>query len=254
MSNCSYDCSSHPSEVEPYGDISGPGVLAGFVGTAFIAVALIISYYLFAYDPKLNPFEACPVQHMASHSTGASQAAISRIAQAAPRNWRTNPIDEMVLKWIRGVRYFPYPYGERQALRPALEKCLLSMCDIQILTGPGILVSGQHFCQHPRELTWRLIAMFTLLAMLLAALVPTGFFDWADDITSAHKATKPSFYATCFYVPATDTLLETTENNLLREPLQGKCTAVGLGKTELLLKDLNDDKRGRNNEANLKWC
>lgn len=111
-------------------------------------------------------------------------------------------------------------------------KCLLSMCDIQIWTGLGILVSGyatlalQMSAYHWQIIvylawfsnlthisalihlrgylgrnkawayTWRLVSMSTLFALLFCALVPTGFFNWENDLVSAAQ---PASYALCFY-------------------------------------------------------
>jgi hypothetical protein len=32
-------------------------VLVGFLGTGYLVVAVIVVYYLFAFDPKQNPFD-----------------------------------------------------------------------------------------------------------------------------------------------------------------------------------------------------
>jgi hypothetical protein len=72
--SCSYDCSVEHTTIEPYSDISGIGVsclgqepvfesltitlqvLIGFVGTAYICVIVMVGYYLFAFQPELDPF------------------------------------------------------------------------------------------------------------------------------------------------------------------------------------------------------
>lgn len=104
------------------------------------------------------------------------------------------------------------------------------MCDIQILTGLGILVSAfanlckgisaYHFLVighvawfsnlthiagltvlrrylflRPVEKWVRLFLMITLTIMLLVAMGPTVFFDWTDN----HSASTPGTDAVCFY-------------------------------------------------------
>ncbi|KAH9875380.1 hypothetical protein J1614_004872 [Plenodomus biglobosus] len=117
------------------------------------------------------------------------------------------------------------PTKEPSSTVRAFTKCVLLMSDIQILTGLSILTSGYtqlhcglsvyhwqilvyltwfcslthlscltflrtHLHNHPGERWWRLIAMGLLVAMLIAALLPTGNYGSRND---------PSNYAICSF-------------------------------------------------------
>ncbi|EEY21308.1 predicted protein [Verticillium alfalfae VaMs.102] len=50
-----YDCFKDRPEIEPNSDISGLGILAGFLGTAYLAVVIITAHFFLAYDPNKRP-------------------------------------------------------------------------------------------------------------------------------------------------------------------------------------------------------
>ncbi|KAH6976345.1 hypothetical protein BKA56DRAFT_688037 [Ilyonectria sp. MPI-CAGE-AT-0026] len=219
---------------EPYGDVAGPGVLAGFLGTAWLVVVLVALHYLLAFDPEEDPF----------------------LPRHQDVNWKANPIDVLaktsinkihkllsrlkVFKFITGlVRSQHVEIAEIPNQPPrwihAFEKAsqsILSMCDTQILTGLGILISGYadlcngissyHF-QLIGQLAWfsnvthiasltvlrrylhrrrvekwtRLILMFILSTMLIVAMGPTLFFNWVNG--EEGSASLPGSFARCFY-------------------------------------------------------
>lgn len=106
------------------------------------------------------------------------------------------------------------------------------MCDVQILTGLGILMSGyvvaiscfisayhwqllvylvwfsnlthmacfvalrEYFYSHQRERNWRFILMTILWLGLLIAVVPTAFFNWGND---SPTVALPASNARCFF-------------------------------------------------------
>lgn len=84
----SYDC-SRPDKIrlafEPYPDISGRGVIIGFVGPAYFVFILLVGNYLLAHDPERAPFS--------SEHTSAVPAEFSW--------WRPNPIDVVFLRSFR---------------------------------------------------------------------------------------------------------------------------------------------------------
>ncbi|EQB59518.1 hypothetical protein CGLO_00076 [Colletotrichum gloeosporioides Cg-14] len=125
-----------------------------------------------------------------------------------------------------------YTSGETLVLEAVLE-----MCDIQLLTGFGILLSGYinlfidtisayhwyiivylvwfsnlthvacmtvlrgHLHRHPTQRRWRLSLMFILWVGLLVAIGPTFWFDWMG--TEEHLAWDVSTTnARCFYYPS----------------------------------------------------
>ncbi|KAJ4111367.1 hypothetical protein NW768_011946 [Fusarium equiseti] len=212
--NCSFD--ARGSEIEPYGDIAGPGVIAGFLGTAWLAVIFVTLHYLFVFDPYDNPFQN-------SDGNNTSEAG---------NPWRENSIDFLVKGIVNKVLErmnagSSWAYG--------LEMSILGMCDIQFVTGLGILISGfidlpkgisayhfllvthlawfsnlthicgltvlrKYFHTRPIEKLIRIICMAILAIMLLVAIGPTLFFNWAhhpDEGTASLAGTG----AICFYHP-----------------------------------------------------
>ncbi|KAK3385520.1 hypothetical protein B0H63DRAFT_560108 [Podospora didyma] len=237
-SRCSYDCFDSPAELGPYADISGPGVLAGFLGTAWFVVALVVLNYFLGFDPTKNPFQ--------------DPAQAEQTVEADGESWSPNHIDQLAIKWSgnAGERLFgelkkregyklitERPRWDKaftkvakhryQTARSTLRdgwtstnlflctsKVMLNMCDVQILTGIGILVSAYHdlFCfisayhwqmvvylawfsnlthiaclialrahlhQNQFERGLRLLFMTVLWLGLIVAMVPTAFFNWA---------------------------------------------------------------------------
>lgn len=120
--------------------------------------------------------------------------------------------------------------------------CVLGLCDAQSVTGIGILLSGyivldsgisayhwqimvylawlanlthmsgltllrKYLRAHPNERNWRLLCMTILLALLLAAEIPTAFFNWisSEDPLSIYEehlevsAANATSYARCFF-------------------------------------------------------
>ncbi|RYP47383.1 hypothetical protein DL768_006551 [Monosporascus sp. mg162] len=120
----------------------------------------------------------------------------------------------------------------REQTENAFRQCVLSLCDVQFLTGISLLIGGfislssldnlaladwrmiinlawfsniTHQCgliflreylyQNPSERKWRLVFMAMLLIALLAAMVPTAFAVQFDTFYGAQEATP----AACFY-------------------------------------------------------
>ncbi|KAF5547483.1 hypothetical protein FPHYL_10223 [Fusarium phyllophilum] len=224
MSNCKYNCSSHPSEIQPYGDVAGIGVMVAFISTAWIVVFLLIIYYMAAFNPELDPFrkknEQTPTQY-------------------------PNHIDFSVL---RLVRLLPNLFHIRRSnllqssrLEPVLNKCVIALSDIQIFTGISILVSGyialfcglsayhwqlivylawlanithlatlsflrNYFANRPVKLLWRVVLMFAMLLLLSIAVGLTGHFDWEGGLQ------KPADFAVCYFRMLPDTQTITFES------------------------------------------
>ncbi|KAL4730875.1 hypothetical protein ACLX1H_002917 [Fusarium chlamydosporum] len=206
--NCSLD-----QELKPYSDISGPGVVAGFLGTAWLAVIFVLLHYLFAFDPYENPFES----------------SYQRISDRTDGVWRPNPIDVITkdlvdksLKWMS--------FSSSWAI--GIEMSILGMCDVQFVTGLSILLSGAfavfkdissyhfllitrlawfsnltHLCGltvlrkyfhiRPVEKRIRIVCMFTIAIMLLIAIGPTLLFDWDD--SSGGGESSVGTYVICFF-------------------------------------------------------
>ncbi|KAI5920579.1 hypothetical protein F4810DRAFT_412524 [Camillea tinctor] len=177
-------------------DISGAGVLTGFITPAYILLGIVVIYYIVTYQPSLDPFRKYGDQH-------------SRVA-------RPNPVDEIVLRGMRKLLMIGSPQNRRPIISASLqrvfEKCVLSMADIQIVTGVGIMTAGyvsraelsafhwkmvvylawfsctshlsaltflgNYLVNRPISKIVRLCVMFGLLVLLVVALIPTGHFYW----------------------------------------------------------------------------
>ncbi|KAF4888649.1 hypothetical protein CGCVW01_v014482 [Colletotrichum viniferum] len=161
------------TSIQAYPDISGNGVLIGFMGTAYLVLLLVIGNYFLAYDPTDCPFQ----------SGNSKNENINR------ELWRPNPIDERFLGWS-----------------------IIMLCDVQVVTGLEILISGfvllrcglhaihwqiavflawfstvthlsglEVLRTHLNTYVWskhlRFSLMFLLLILLLVGIVPTGFFS-----------------------------------------------------------------------------
>ncbi|KAH6995348.1 hypothetical protein EDB80DRAFT_877217 [Ilyonectria destructans] len=199
--------------LEPYGDVSGPGAIAGFLGTAYLAVGLVILHYIFAFDPDEDLFQTeLPTT---SHEPQGPRS----------RKWSANPIDKLAKRGIQwAFRLCGLSNAQLLWMRsPRFAKAILMMCDIQILTGIGILLSGYialgdglsayHFQlivriawfsnithlaglsvlrnylhNHPVEKWARLSLIIVLTILLLVSMVPTLFFNWIGGTCSASLA------------------------------------------------------------------
>ncbi|KAM4063973.1 hypothetical protein HRG_012545 [Hirsutella rhossiliensis] len=168
---------------------------------------LLVPHYVAAYDPRKCPF-----------ATKGSSSQKSEESQ-----WVPNPIDEKMLSWLRGggkallirlptMALLQYRHID---LGRALNEAIVNICDIQIVTDAGILISGfvclngdhplsayhwkilvhlawfasvthlaglaairQHPHLHLFKRNIRVALMACVLTALLVAMVPTGFFVW----------------------------------------------------------------------------
>ncbi|CAG7936484.1 unnamed protein product [Penicillium salamii] len=221
---CSYDCSVHPTDINEDNDITGIGVLIGYCATAGIAVFIIVFHYLFSYEPRLDPFR---------------EKQANALLCVRPRS---NPIDEIVLRGPRELFFKAFGItnsGRKNHARfeKSLVKCILSMSDVQIITGISIIVSGaaQLKCgisthqwqvlvylawfsslthlscltllrnclhQRPAERIWRLVCMFVLVVLLILAFLPTANYRWQYGY-SAKSTGHPALqvYAICYLRP-----------------------------------------------------
>ncbi|PHH72742.1 hypothetical protein CDD80_4285 [Ophiocordyceps camponoti-rufipedis] len=221
-------CLDLDKKFEPDPDITGTGVMIGFVATAYIVLGLVVANYIIAFDPAkdLNP-EMDPAQ-------GTDQRKPSR----------PNPIDAKFLAVSRSVcrpvvRFLgsaPCWAGYTVDFERVFNETILSMCDAQILAGGGILISGflclhqnlsayhwrimvflawfstiSHIAgfasiqAHLRSTPWkrnsRFIAMALILILLIAAIVPTRFFTWRSSTDSELHRVLSTSAAICYYDP-----------------------------------------------------
>ncbi|KID84233.1 hypothetical protein MGU_08536 [Metarhizium guizhouense ARSEF 977] len=197
MAKCSYTCGGDAVPLEPYGDISGLGVLLGFTIMAWVSVVLVLLYYVLAFDPGVSPFTN-------KRGSGPSPSP------------STNPVDAIVFQVFRILRSRSGLKPERHLqLEGAFNRCILMLADTQLITGIAIMISGYysltcglsayhwqtvlylawfsclthlsaltclraHLHAHPTARTGRLLLMTALLALLFVGFVPTGHFDFRD--------------------------------------------------------------------------
>ncbi|KAI1371841.1 hypothetical protein F4677DRAFT_283037 [Hypoxylon crocopeplum] len=215
------DCSHQPSDplgMHPEPDISGIGVLVGFISTAYILLFIIVIYYVFGYDPVTNPF-------------GIEE-------RYPPTRARPNPFDQLVLsivRWVLCINALQWQALYKNGrLAAAFDKFVVNMADIQIVNGLAILIAGmallpqslsalhwkmivylawfscitnlsaltflrRYLIHNPFERIWRLGSTFILLVALMVSLVPTGHFFWRTDNTADLEDAAPSAYAICYF-------------------------------------------------------
>ncbi|OTA68716.1 hypothetical protein K449DRAFT_419347 [Hypoxylon sp. EC38] len=188
-------CSDQPSDpfaitAEP--DISGLGVLVGFLSTAYIILAIIIVYYVVGYDPTLNPF---------------------RTTEQDTLIWaRPNPFDQLVLKVARRILCIDplqwQTYRKDGRLAAAFDKRLSALHWKMIvylgwfscITNLSALTFlRSYLIRNPFERVWRLGSTFVLLIGLTVALIPTGHFFWVSGYLENSLDAAPSAYAICYF-------------------------------------------------------
>lgn len=153
-------------------------------------------------------------------------------------DWSANPIDVFVLEnkfaqWVLPRVIFQTGKDDLQIkVETGFRMYMLSSCDIQMITGLGILISAfstlggssgisayhwqivvylawfanltpllgltflrQHLQMHPFQRSWRLVLMAIIFVLLLVALFPTGYFDWSMPY---QHVTDPGSFAWCY--------------------------------------------------------
>ncbi|KAK0617689.1 hypothetical protein B0T14DRAFT_274255 [Immersiella caudata] len=189
--------------IEANPDIAGPGAIIGFVGTAGLVVLMTTAYYLLAFDPSKDPFHARrkgrePTQQWSPNSVDkyvfvfmtSLKRRISRLLSLETRRF------------------------SRERLEQAFVTCVFYLSDAQTLTGISILVSAYGTLEtgitayywkmavylawyanltHQSGLTFlraylndpqrrvyrttRILMMALLTALLVAAMIPTAYFN-----------------------------------------------------------------------------
>ncbi|KAF6826628.1 hypothetical protein CPLU01_09579 [Colletotrichum plurivorum] len=196
----SYDkCSQLPPSLEPYGDISGLGVMLGFVISAWLTILILVAFYIFSFDPNTDPFQA------------------TRKANSNDNQYshKSNPVDLLIFTYAQYLRPKNMERFKGRSVETAFHKCILSLADTQLITGLSILASGYwslthdsgmsayhwkmvvslawfsgiahlsaltflrgYFAKHTSGRLWRLSFMFLLLVLLFVGLIPTGHFEF----------------------------------------------------------------------------
>ncbi|KAK4447244.1 hypothetical protein QBC34DRAFT_496340 [Podospora aff. communis PSN243] len=215
-------------------DIAGPGVAVGFIGTAGLMLLMTSAYYLVAFDPTKDPFRA------RRQTPESSQ-------QWAPNSVDKHVFELMTTlrRWLSRLLGLQTRILSRESVEHAFVACVLHLSDAQILTGIGILVSAYgsldagitiyhwrvavylawyanmthqsglvflraHLNDPRRRLQRhvRVVMMVLLTALLVAAMIPTAYFDW-----TTYYLSPAGFgdYAWCFVnIPTANRMLNLT--------------------------------------------
>jgi hypothetical protein len=223
-------------------------VIAGFLGTAYLALLVLAGYYLFAFDPKKDPYQQAqpkPTPQPPADGENADSGEIELNTFSSNRgnvdqqheqhesqpeetppdleaDWAPNPIDIWFLNIARKLlRIRRYRRGEDKAeadIEKAFNDCMRSLCDNQLMTGIGVLVSaycildradGQSFitayhwqiavylawlsnlthttgltflrkylAQHRTERLWRTMSMTGMVLLVFVSFQPLVYFNW----------------------------------------------------------------------------
>ncbi|KAK3357258.1 hypothetical protein B0T25DRAFT_604039 [Lasiosphaeria hispida] len=211
MSIAGLNCDGQQNELKAYPDIAGAGVLIGFLGTAYLAVIITVGYFCLAFDPDKDPF--------GPSDTPADDSGMGVAVSPSP-SWAGNRVDKHIIDFIARYIIKVQLQSDGQtdlvvALENAFNRCVLQLCDAQLMTGLGIMaaayaslnsglsayhwqvavylawfanlthLSGLTFLRkylhnHDRGRKWRLALMTLLFLMLLVGEVPTAFFNWPN--------------------------------------------------------------------------
>lgn len=247
-------------------------VLAGFLGTAYLAILVLLGYYLFAFDPTKNPYaqpktarrptsdgsgdeqiemNILPVSQSEAtsprettappspgHNDSQLESSISAPSTPQPspdeEDWAPNFVDVWFLTMVRKLlhirQYRAGESAEHAEVERAFNDCIRSLCDIQLMTGVGILLSGyctlyapdgggritayhwqiavylawlsnlthttsltflrKYLARHTTERRWRVISMTGLFLLILVSMQPLVYFNW--DIEDLEAEAQPA--------------------------------------------------------------
>lgn len=208
-------------------------VIVGFVGGALIAVAFLILYYLLAYDSDTcDAASANPVDDRLLRSMrGWARKRLPQLALCLERNGHR--VNEALGE--ASIPFFTYQLGSRGTDCISCLQGNLDMCDLQILTGLGILIAGfvslpvlkgahwQMVCylawfatvthlsglsimsKHLHGRSWerksRMVLMGILLVVLVVAMVPMAAITISEDDGGEDLVLAWNCNATCFFSP-----------------------------------------------------
>lgn len=188
------------------------------MGTAYITLMILIIFYLVGFEPATagtpNPIDLGFLT--------AVRRVLEKIYQKLLRKEWITPDNVRAQEWqnaLNQVRYtqitpIALPAGTMTDAKCVI-KCVLTLSDLQILTGISILISAyvqlgcgisiyhwqivvylawfssfthlttltflrRYLQERPALRTWRLLAMSLMLVLLSLALLPTGRSEWLE--------------------------------------------------------------------------
>ncbi|KAI0829532.1 hypothetical protein F5Y06DRAFT_308274 [Hypoxylon sp. FL0890] len=218
MDHCSTIDSSRYFDIPSVSDITGIGVLIGFIFPAYILLFLVCVYYIFIYDPTLDPYRGRGKEDQQKRSPGPNlfDQLLLRLVR---KNFLSAIINRFFKAFFRPTRkVLPIKAGEfsSQAVsgtwQDAFNKYVVGMADTQVITGLAILLGGylarsdlsafhwkmivylawlscsthlsalvflrNYLLNRPFERFCRLFSTLALLLCLTVAMIPTGHFYW----------------------------------------------------------------------------
>ncbi|KAJ3519766.1 hypothetical protein NM208_g13995 [Fusarium decemcellulare] len=207
---CAVSCdqpTTYVTNVTSYGDISGPGVVIGFVATAWVVVISVAATYCLSWDAGCGDDQDGTLNM------------VDYVVLGSMRRFGRKLLRFMDCLIPTTLSVFLSILLDQKRIRRVFNASLLALSDLQIFTGLTIIISGfvslcpsetepngipayhwqvlvhlawfsaithqgalifmqKHFQQHPWQRNMRLVFMGALLIMLLIAMVPTAFFNW----------------------------------------------------------------------------
>ncbi|KFY18027.1 hypothetical protein V492_00192 [Pseudogymnoascus sp. VKM F-4246] len=157
MASCpQYNCTAlfiSPPDLEPNPDVSGIGVLVGFLATAYLVVCLLIVHYVLVFNPAEAGLakETCYMVLMMSDQQMVTGTALLLSATTQLKcgisayHWQTM----IYFVWFSSFTH---------------------LATLTVLRG--------YLYENPSMRLWRLFFMTILILLLIAALTPTGNVNW----------------------------------------------------------------------------
>ncbi|KAI0138685.1 hypothetical protein F4776DRAFT_65022 [Hypoxylon sp. NC0597] len=216
MDHCSVIDPSRYFDIPPVSDVTGIGVLIGFIFPAYILLFIVVIYFIFIYDPTLNPYRGRGKRDRREISLKPNL-----FDQLVLRLIRANFISAIINNFFQAILRVSFRARRKLPSRSfsetwddAFNKYVSGMADTQVITGLAILLGGyvarftlsalhwkmivylawfscsthlstlvflrNYLINKPFEKFCRLFSTFALLLCLTIAMIPTGHFYWDE--------------------------------------------------------------------------
>ncbi|KAJ6121421.1 hypothetical protein N7512_003886 [Penicillium capsulatum] len=170
------NASAPPPRISPDNDITGVGVLANYIGTAGVAILVILVYFLVVYEPARDPFNKVDAY------------------------FHPNPVDDTLLTWlVTGLSVMISGFVQfRSGISTYHFVMIVYLAYFSTVTHLSCLTAlRQYLHDHKIERQWRLLGMTLLAILLIVGLAFTGNYDWAVSLNPG-KRPGPGDYAACY--------------------------------------------------------
>ncbi|OTA52605.1 hypothetical protein K449DRAFT_440633 [Hypoxylon sp. EC38] len=216
IDHCSTIDPSHYFDIPSVNDVTGIGVLIGFIFPAYILLFIVFIYYIFIYDPTLHPHRGREKgdRQKISPNPNLFDQLLLRIIRKNFISAIINNVFQAILRvFFRARKQLP-SRSFSETWDHAFNKYVLGMADTQVITGLAILLGGylarftlsalhwkmivylawfscsthlsalvflrNYLINKPFEKFCRLFSTFALLLCLTVAMLPTGHFYWDE--------------------------------------------------------------------------